>query len=54
VFLWLNFSRKNFLQNLQRFWFSKAIKMKSEVINKYFQDDLPFDDVEGFLVVIEF
>ncbi len=28
--------------------------MESVIINQYFQDNLPFDDVEGFLVVVEF
>ena len=47
-------SRKNFLQNIQGFWFFESIKMKSKVIYQDFQDDLSFDYVKDFLVVVEF
>ena len=46
--------RKNFFQNVQGFWFFKSVQMKTVVINQYLQNDLSFDDMKYFLIVVEF
>ena len=45
--------RKNFFQNVQGFWFFKSVQVKTVVIDQYLQNDLSFDDMKYFLIVVE-